>query len=106
MASSDDSSDCKGPAGALRPVVDHNRCEGKADCVRVCPEHVFDVRKIDPADRALLSLMGRLRSLAHRGKTAYATRAAVCMACGLCVTACPEKAIKLERVDGDRGDDD
>ena len=98
MAASDPA-DCKGPAGALRPVVDRNRCEGKADCVRVCPEHVFAVGKIDPADRALLSLMGRIKSLAHRGRTAYATRADACMGCGLCVTACPKDAITLARGD-------
>jgi 4Fe-4S ferredoxin len=45
--------------------------------------------------------MGRIKSLAHRGRTAYTPRAAACMGCGLCVTACPEQAIKLERGDGD-----
>jgi 4Fe-4S ferredoxin len=89
--------DCKGP-NLLRPVIDRNRCEGKADCVRVCPHDVFEVRRIDPADRAALSFLGRLKSAAHRGKTAYTPRAADCAACGLCVTACPEKAITLSRV--------
>ncbi|MCE9574660.1 MAG: 4Fe-4S binding protein [Deltaproteobacteria bacterium] len=87
---------CKEP-GLLRPEIDRNRCEGKADCVAACPFEVFEVRLIDPVDRAALSLMGKLKSLAHRGKTAYTPNAAACQACGLCVTACPEKAIKLVR---------
>ncbi len=32
------------------PVVDLKRCEGQGDCVRVCPEDVFRVRRIDHAD--------------------------------------------------------
>jgi NAD-dependent dihydropyrimidine dehydrogenase PreA subunit len=89
--------DCKGPRGTLRPVIDRNKCEGKADCVRVCPEHVFEVGTITAADRAALSFLGKLKSYAHRGKTAYTPRAEACMSCGLCVTACPEKAITLAR---------
>jgi len=90
------SDDCKGP-GLLRPQIDRNRCEGKGDCVRVCPHDVFEVRRIEPADRATLTLLGKLKSLAHRGKTAYTPRAADCAACGQCVTACPEEAITLAR---------
>ena len=32
--------ECK-EAGRLVPVIDRHRCEGKEDCVRVCPYHVF-----------------------------------------------------------------
>ena len=88
--------DCKEP-GVLRPQIDRNKCEGKAACLDVCPYDVFEVRVIDAADKAQLSFLGRLKSLAHRGKTAYTPRAADCHACGACVTACPEKAIKLVR---------
>jgi 4Fe-4S ferredoxin len=34
----------------------------------------------------------------HGGKQAYAVNADACRACGLCVTACPEKAITLARL--------
>jgi NAD-dependent dihydropyrimidine dehydrogenase PreA subunit len=88
---------CKG-IDLLQPQIDRNRCEGKADCVDVCPFEVFEVRVIDPVDRAALTLMGKLKSLAHRGKTAYTPNAGACQACGMCVAACPEKAIKLVRV--------
>jgi len=81
----------------LRPEVDRNKCEGKEDCVRVCPTKVFEVRRIDDADFAALSFFGKLKSRAHGRKTAYTPRAEACESCGLCVTACPEKAIKLVR---------
>ena len=34
----------------------------------------------------------------HGGRQAFAVRAADCHACGLCVKACPERAIRLEAV--------
>lgn len=91
---------CKPEAGTLRPVIDRGRCEGKRECVKVCPYDVFEVRRIDAADFATLGILGKLKSIAHRRQTAYAPRAEACHACGLCVTACPEKAIRLERVPG------
>jgi len=86
--------DCKQP-GVLVPVIDRNRCEGKEDCVRVCPYKVFELGKLSAADRAQLTFVGRLKAWAHGGKQAFAVRADECHACGLCVTACPEKAITL-----------
>jgi NAD-dependent dihydropyrimidine dehydrogenase PreA subunit len=92
--------ECRSKPGEFAPVVDRGRCEGKADCVEVCPVHVFDVRRIDDADFAKLGVFGKLKSIAHGRKTAYATRASACEACGKCVEACPEKAIKLARAPG------
>jgi NAD-dependent dihydropyrimidine dehydrogenase PreA subunit len=88
---------CRGTPGELVPVVDRSRCEGKADCVRVCPLDVFEVRRIEDADFARLGVLGKLKSVAHGRKTAYTPRATSCEACGQCVAACPEKAIKLAR---------
>jgi 4Fe-4S ferredoxin len=96
MATSE--SECRGEPGSLSPVVDHGRCEGKAECVEVCPFDVFEVRRIDDADFARLGAFAKLRSLAHGRKTAYTPRASACEACGKCVAACPEKAITLARV--------
>ena len=90
--------DCK-PVGVLVPLVDRRRCEGKDDCVAVCPYDVFEVRRMDDADFARLSFIGRLKSRAHGRRTAYTPRADQCHACGLCVVACPEKAIALVRPD-------
>jgi NAD-dependent dihydropyrimidine dehydrogenase PreA subunit len=93
-------SECPSEPGAFAPAVDRGRCEGKKACVEVCPFHVFEVRRIDDADFAGLGLLGKLKSMAHGRQTAYTPRAADCQACGKCVTACPEKAIRLVRVKG------
>lgn len=86
---------CKAPAGSFVPVVDRGRCEGKADCVEVCPYDVFEVGPIDETEYRALPLMSRFRVLVHGKKTALTPNAASCQACGLCVVACPEKAIRL-----------
>ena len=86
---------CKGTPGRVVPVIDRNRCEAKADCVRVCPYGVFSIHSLTTEDRATLSLRGRVKAFFHGGKQAYTPKADQCHACGLCVTACPEGAIKL-----------
>jgi NAD-dependent dihydropyrimidine dehydrogenase PreA subunit len=88
---------CRASPGVFHPVVDHARCEGKHDCVDVCPYGVFEVRRIDDADFSRLSLLGKVKSMAHGRKTAYTPAADQCRACGLCVVACPEKAVTLVR---------
>lgn len=90
-------SDCRAAPGEFVPVVDRSKCEGKADCVRVCPFGVFEVGRIADADFARLGVLGKLKSLAHGKKTAYTPQASACQTCGKCVEACPEKAIKLSR---------
>ena len=90
--------DCKQAPGIFMPVIDRNRCEGKEDCVKVCPYHVFTIGKVQPEQRKDLSLRGKLKGYAHRWQQAFATNADACHACGLCVAACPEKAITLSRV--------
>lgn len=79
----------------VRPVVNRSKCEGKKDCVEVCPYDVFEVRRMDDADFAQLGAFAKLKSIAHGRQTAYTPKADACHACGKCVTACPEKAIKL-----------
>ena len=89
---------CNAPTGTWGPVVDHGRCEAKSDCVIVCPNDVFEVRRIEGGDFDQLRPVAKLRVLAHRRRTAYATNGDACRACGLCVVACPEHAITLEPV--------
>jgi len=90
--------DCKAAPATFAPIIDRGKCEGKSDCVEVCPYDVFEVRKIDDADFAMLSFLGKMKSRAHGRKTAYTPNADKCQACGLCVVACPEKAITLRRL--------
>jgi NAD-dependent dihydropyrimidine dehydrogenase PreA subunit len=87
--------ECK-EAGRVAPVIDRNRCEGKADCIRVCPYDVFEMGTLDGEQRRGLSLLGRLKAFAHGHRQAFVVRGADCHACGLCVAACPERAITLE----------
>ncbi len=89
---------CKSPAGIFQPRIDLARCEGKADCLRVCPVEVFDVRRLTTEEKETRTTLTRLKLWFHGGKQAFAVRADRCEACGLCVQACPEKAITLERV--------
>jgi NAD-dependent dihydropyrimidine dehydrogenase PreA subunit len=86
---------CRAEPARFTPVIDRGRCEGKSDCVVVCPYGVFEVRRIDDADFAKLGFFEKLKSRAHGRKTAYTPQADACQACGLCVVACPEKAIRL-----------
>jgi NAD-dependent dihydropyrimidine dehydrogenase PreA subunit len=90
-------SECRSPQGEFVPVVDRAKCEGKAECAVVCPVQVFEVRRMDDADFARLGLFAKLKSVAHGRKTAYTPNAPECQACGKCVAACPEHAIKLVR---------
>jgi 4Fe-4S ferredoxin len=89
--------DCHAAPGVYTITVDRNRCEGKGDCVEVCPHDVFEVRVLDDADFRALSFFGKLKSRAHGKKSAYTPNLGACQACGLCVVACPEDALILRR---------
>jgi 4Fe-4S ferredoxin len=91
------SPECKEP-GRLVPVIDRNRCEAKEDCLRVCPYDVFAIQPLLPEHKAGMSLIGRFKAFAHGNKQAFAVNEGQCHACGLCVAACPEKAITLAPV--------
>jgi 4Fe-4S ferredoxin len=91
-------SSCKQAPGVIVPVVNLKRCEGKADCAVVCPESVFDIRRIDTEDYQQLGLLNKLKLRANGMKVAYTPQAQACRACGLCVSACPERAITLARM--------
>ncbi|WP_443747906.1 4Fe-4S dicluster domain-containing protein [Asticcacaulis solisilvae] len=95
MARTDDA--CKQEPGVFAPVIDRARCEGKADCVVICPYDVFALGTLPPAERAGLSFLSKVKGTLHGWKQSFAVNADACRACGLCVEACPEKAIKLAR---------
>jgi len=89
---------CKQPAGVIAPLVDLRRCEGKGDCVRVCPENVFTIERIADADYRALGVLHRLKQRVHGMMVAHTPNADACRSCGLCVSACPEHAITLGRI--------
>jgi ferredoxin len=88
---------CNQAPGMVAPVVELGRCEGKGDCVRVCPENVFQVRRIDESDYQSLNLLHRFKLRVHGMKVAYMPNVDACRACSLCVSSCPEQAITLRR---------
>ncbi|MFT3727481.1 MAG: 4Fe-4S binding protein [Terricaulis sp.] len=88
---------CKQGPGVVRPVVDPSRCEGKAACVAVCPFDVFEVVRIAPEVFRALPLAAKAKVWVHGMKTAATPNASACEACGHCVAACPEGAIRLSR---------
>lgn len=78
------------------PKVNFNSCSGKGDCITVCPYNVFEIQVINPEDRKNLNIKGKIKTLFFKQK-AYVINPEECHSCGLCVTACPENAIKLSK---------
>jgi NAD-dependent dihydropyrimidine dehydrogenase PreA subunit len=89
---------CRAEPGAWAPKVNRARCEGKADCVEVCPHGIFEVGTIDEDEFRALPFFARLKVRAHGKQTAHTPNIDACQACGLCVVACPERAIELVRL--------
>jgi ferredoxin len=65
----------------------------------VCPENVFQLRRIDATDYRTLPLLNRIKLRVHGMQVAYTPNADACRSCSLCVSACPEQAITLHRTD-------
>ena len=76
------------PGPGWHVTVSEARCENRRDCVRVCPERVFEMRR--PRIRNPLLW---LKMKAHGGLQAFPVRPDACTGCMACVSACPEHAI-------------
>ena len=87
---------CGAAPGAFRPRVDPGRCEGKGDCVAVCPHDVFELGTMSDKVFGALPLRAKLKAWVHGRATVFIPNADACQACGLCVAACPERAITLD----------
>ncbi|MCI4323653.1 MAG: ferredoxin family protein [Thermoplasmata archaeon] len=94
---------CRSAPGSWIPVVDRGKCEGKNECVAVCPYSVFELGTLTDAEYDALGYFGKLKARRHDRKTARTPRMDACQACGLCVVACPEDAITLQKATGLRG---
>jgi len=88
---------CQEESGKLVPLIDLNKCEGKTPCVPICPYNVLEIKEISQEQYNALSFFGKLKTFVHGKKKAFVAKPDACHACGLCVSACPERAIKLTR---------
>ena len=87
---------CDEHSGRWSVQIDRSRCEGKEDCVRVCPETVFEIRRLtDEEFAALDGWFTRFRVRVHGKRQAFAVNETDCRNCQRCVAACPEKAIAV-----------
>jgi 4Fe-4S ferredoxin len=86
----------KEPGGCI-PIITRNRCEGKGDGVAVCPDAVFSLGTLPKDQRTGVRFIGKLKGSGHTWQQALLVKPEACRACGLCVKACPEKAITLAR---------
>src|SRR5690348_2726385 len=64
--------ECKQAAGVFAPIIDRNRCEGKEDCVQVCPYDVFEMRKLSAENKRALPFVSRVKALVHRNWQSFA----------------------------------
>jgi 4Fe-4S ferredoxin len=76
-----------------QPYFDRNRCEGKADCVSVCPWDAIVVTTLPKTERRGLSLLGIIKGHVHGWQQAVLTDPSACRGCRLCENVCPEQAI-------------
>ena len=91
---------CKPIPTALYPVVDANSCEANGECVKVCPYDVFEMHRYTKSETGKMRFLVKLKVRIHGNQVAITPGKDNCHSCGICVTSCPENAIKLSWRDG------
>lgn len=88
---------CQDIAGQWQVLIDRNRCEGKEQCARVCPEGVFSIRRLTDEEfrTQVKGFLPRLKVRVHGRRQAFADHEQDCRHCMRCVAACPEDAIQV-----------
>ncbi len=77
------------------PEINRNQCEGKGECVRVCPYGVFEIAVLDENTRKNLTLRGKMKAFFQGYRQASVKYPDRCQSCGKCEDECPESAITL-----------
>jgi 4Fe-4S ferredoxin len=90
--------ECKHPSNYIFPIINLSKCEGKGPCILVCPYDVFEIKSITTKQFFELNSIGKIKTIVHGRNKAFAVNADKCLGCGLCISVCPEKAIKLSIV--------
>ncbi len=75
--------------------INPSKCEAKGPCVPACPYNVTTLLTLTSEQKTELSFLGKIKAKVHGNKRAFISKPDDCHACGLCVQACPEKAIQL-----------
>lgn len=95
MLAANENSRCDKEPGRKIPVINRNKCEGKAPCVESCPFDVLTMGILDDEQKRGLSLIGKVKGFVHGYRQAMVVNPDACRACNQCVLVCPEGAIKL-----------
>ncbi len=86
---------CKPIPTKVGPLIDMNKCEGREECVKVCPYDVFEMHLLSGQEKSESNPARTMENRSNGNRKAYTANIESCHACGVCVTACPEKAITL-----------
>lgn len=75
--------------------VNPSACDGCGTCVESCPSGVFALREITEDERKNLSFPGKVKVRVKGKVKSFISNHEDCVACGLCVNHCHERAITL-----------
>lgn len=77
------------------PVINILKCDGDGKCIAVCPNEVFEMYTLTGEQVKKLPFKGWLKVKIKGANKSRAVNSLNCIACGLCVKNCHERAIEL-----------